>query len=127
MCIRDRKELSLPSTGIISPYRAQVIYMKKQVAEDEKLAALPLSINTIDAFQGQERDLIYISLVRSNGKGEIGFLKDYRRMNVAMTRARKKLIVFGDSATIGMDKFYGSFLDYCDKAGAYKTAWEYMQ
>ena len=73
------------------------------------------------------RDLIYISLVRSNGKGEIGFLKDYRRMNVAMTRARKKLIVLGDSATIGMDKFYGDFLDYCDKAGEYQTAWEYMQ
>lgn len=123
----QEKGLPLPSIGIISPYREQVIYMKKQVAEDEKLAALPLSINTIDAFQGQERDLIYISLVRSNGKGEIGFLKDYRRMNVAMTRARKKLVVFGDSATIGMDKFYGGFLDYCDKAGAYKTAWEYMQ
>jgi len=121
------QELELPSIGIISPYREQVIYMKKQIAEDEKLAALPLSVNTIDAFQGQERDLIYISLVRSNGKGEIGFLKDYRRMNVAMTRARKKLVVLGDSATIGMDKFYGAFLDYCDKAGAYKTAWEYMQ
>jgi len=123
----QEKEMSLPSIGIISPYREQVIYMKNQVAEDEKLASLPLSINTIDAFQGQERDLIYISLVRSNGKGEIGFLKDYRRMNVAMTRARKKLVVLGDSATIGMDKFYGGFLDYCDKAGAYKTAWEYMQ
>jgi len=123
----QKQEMTLPSIGLISPYREQVIYMKKQVAEDEKLATLPLSINTIDAFQGQERDLIYISLVRSNGKGEIGFLKDYRRMNVAMTRARKKLVVLGDSATIGMDKFYGGFLDYCDKAGAYKTAWEYMQ
>lgn len=123
----QEKEMPLPSIGIISPYREQVIYMKNQVAEDEKLAKLSLSINTIDAFQGQERDLIYISLVRSNGKGEIGFLKDYRRMNVAMTRARKKLVVLGDSATIGMDKFYGGFLDYCDKAGAYKTAWEYMQ
>lgn len=121
------KQMELPSIGIISPYREQVIYMKNHVEEDEKLAALPLSINTIDAFQGQERDLIYISLVRSNGKGEIGFLKDYRRMNVAMTRARKKLVVLGDSATIGMDKFYGDFLDYCDKAGEYKTAWEYMQ
>lgn len=123
----QEKELELPSIGIISPYREQVIYMKNHIAEDEKLATLPLSINTIDAFQGQERDLIYISLVRSNGKGEIGFLKDYRRMNVAMTRARKKLIVLGDSATIGTDKFYGGFLDYCDIAGEYKTAWEYMQ
>lgn len=125
--VYQTQEIDLPSIGIISPYREQVIYMKKFIASDEKLSALPLSINTIDAFQGQERDLIYISLVRSNGKGEIGFLKDYRRMNVAMTRARKKLIVIGDSATIGMDKFYSAFLDYCDQAGAYKTAWEYMQ
>ena len=123
----EEKQVELPSIGIISPYREQVVYMKNFVAEDEKLARLPLSINTIDAFQGQERDLIYISLVRSNGKGEIGFLKDYRRMNVAMTRARKKLIVLGDSATIGMDQFYSDFLDYCDKAGEYQTAWEYMQ
>ncbi len=123
----QKQEMDLPSIGIISPYREQVIYMKKQIAEDEKLTALSFSINTIDAFQGQERDVIYISLVRSNGKGEIGFLKDYRRMNVAMTRARKKLVVLGDSATIGMDKFYGNFLDYCEKAGEYKTAWEYMQ
>ncbi|MEM6319375.1 MAG: AAA domain-containing protein [Bacteroidota bacterium] len=120
-------ELPFPNIGIISPYREQVIHMRNQVLEDEKLSNLPLVINTIDAFQGQERDLIYISLVRSNGKGEIGFLRDYRRMNVAMTRARKKLVVLGDSATIGMDAFYGDFLDYCDKVGEYKTAWEYMQ
>lgn len=123
----QEQETELPSIGIISPYREQVIYMRKTIEEDERLAGLKLSINTIDAFQGQERDLIYISLVRSNGKGEIGFLKDYRRMNVAMTRARKKLIVIGDSATIGIDKFYGAFLDYCDGMGEYKTAWEYMQ
>lgn len=125
--IYQTAQMDLPSIGIISPYREQVIYMKERIAEDKKLAMLPLSVNTIDAFQGQERDVIYISLVRSNGKGEIGFLKDYRRMNVAMTRARKKLVVLGDSATIGMDKFYGAFLDYCDKMGEYKTAWEYMQ
>ena len=123
----EEKETQLPSIGIISPYREQVIHMRKIIEDDERLADLKLSINTIDAFQGQERDLIYISLVRSNGKGEIGFLKDYRRMNVAMTRARKKLIVIGDSATIGIDKFYGAFLDYCDGMGEYKTAWEYMQ
>ncbi|MEM1122076.1 MAG: AAA domain-containing protein [Bacteroidota bacterium] len=123
----EEKQIELPSIGIISPYREQVIFMKNFVVEDEKLSKISLSINTIDAFQGQERDLIYISLVRSNGKGEIGFLKDYRRMNVAMTRARKKLIVLGDSATIGMDQFYGDFLDYCDKVGEYQTAWEYMR
>ena len=86
-----------------------------------------LTINTIDGFQGQERDIIYISLVRSNTKNEIGFLSDYRRMNVAMTRARMLLVVIGDSATIGNNKFYESFLEYCEKNGRYQTAWEYMQ
>ncbi len=86
-----------------------------------------LSINTIDGFQGQERDVIYISLVRSNPKHEIGFLQDYRRMNVAMTRARMLLVVVGDSATIGNNKFYQAFLDYCAEHGGYRTAWEFMR
>ncbi len=116
----------LPSIGIISPYKEQVIHMREAVSEDKDLAHLPFDINTIDAFQGQERDVIYISLVRSNDKGEIGFLKDYRRMNVAMTRARKKLIIVGDSATLGSDNFYQNFMDYCDKIDAYRTAWEFM-
>lgn len=116
----------LPSIGIISPYREQTIHMKDMIAADPELSSLPLDINTIDAFQGQERDVIYISLVRSNGKNEIGFLKDYRRMNVAMTRAKKKLVIVGDSATLGNDKFYGDFLTYCENLDAYKTAWEYM-
>lgn len=117
----------LPSIALISPYREQVAYMKGVVEEDSKLAALSLNINTIDGFQGQEKDVIYISLVRSNGKGEIGFLSDYRRMNVAMTRARKQLIIVGDSATIGSSEFYQSFLEYCEKVGGYRTAWEYMR
>ena len=117
----------LPSIAIISPYREQVLHMQKAIEEDAGLAGLPLSINTIDGFQGQERDVVYISLVRSNGKSEIGFLKDYRRMNVAMTRARKKLVVVGDSATIGNDGFYEAFLIYCEKEGRYQTAWEYMR
>lgn len=117
----------LPSIAIISPYREQVLYMQKAIEEDAGLAGLLLSVNTIDGFQGQERDVVYISLVRSNGRGEIGFLKDYRRMNVAMTRARKKLVVVGDSATIGNDSFYEAFLNYCEREGAYRTAWEYMR
>lgn len=117
----------LPSIGIISPYKEQAVYIKNKLEEDEKLALLSITVNTIDAFQGQERDLVYISLVRSNDKSEIGFLKDYRRMNVAMTRAKKKLIVIGDSATIGTDKFYTAFLEYCEAHGDYKTAWEYMR
>jgi len=121
------QEVEMPSIGIISPYKEQAVYMRNQIEEDPLLEGTIFSVNTIDSFQGQERDIIYISLVRSNDKGEIGFLKDYRRMNVAMTRAKKKLVVIGDSATIGSDPFYSKFLDYCDKYGAYKTAWEYMQ
>lgn len=116
----------LPSIALISPYREQVVMMKQAVKEDAKLQGLPLTINTIDGFQGQERDVVYISLVRSNGKSEIGFLKDYRRMNVAMTRARHKLVIIGDSATIGGDAFYAAFLEYCDQHGSYRTAWEFM-
>ncbi|MEM1215002.1 MAG: AAA domain-containing protein [Bacteroidota bacterium] len=118
--------LPLPSIAIISPYREQVMRMKKAIPNDPQLADVPITVNTIDGFQGQERDVVYISLVRSNGKCEIGFLQDYRRMNVAMTRARKKLVVVGDSATIGQDKFYGKFLEYVEQNGNYRTAWEFM-
>ncbi len=120
-------ELAFPEIAIISPYREQVMYMKSEVEEDTILNELPLIIQTIDGFQGQEKDVVYISLVRSNGKGEVGFLNDYRRMNVALTRARKKLVVVGDSATIGSSEFYQDFLEYCDKNGSYRTAWDYMR
>ena len=80
----------------------------------------------MDSFQGQERDVIYISLVRSNDNGEVGFLADTRRMNVAMTRARKKLVIFGDSATIGQHPFYNSLLDYVNEINAYRSAFELM-
>ncbi len=120
-------EEEFPSVAIISPYREQVVLMKQWIEEDERLRALPIVVNTIDGFQGQEREVVYISLVRSNAKGEIGFLSDHRRMNVAMTRARKQLVVVGDSATIGNHGFYGNFLDYIDAHGTYQTAWEYMQ
>ena len=97
------------------------------LAEGNEFTDLPITVNTIDGFQGQERDIVCISLVRSNDKGEIGFLKDTRRMNVAMTRARKQLIVIGDSATVGSDPFYFAFLEYCEQEGVYRTAWEYMK
>jgi ATP-dependent RNA/DNA helicase IGHMBP2 len=120
----------LPSIGVLSPYREQVNYLETLFREDAQLSVLLtasiLSVNTIDGFQGQERDVIYISLVRSNDKHEIGFLQDYRRMNVAMTRARMVLVVIGDSATIGHNKFYQEFLDYCAEHGAYRTAWEFV-
>jgi superfamily I DNA and/or RNA helicase len=108
------------NAGIISPYREQVELLKKAA----ELAHL--DINTVDSFQGQERDIIYVSLVRSNPDGEIGFLKDYRRMNVAMTRARKKLVVIGDSATIGNDPFFSAFVQFCEERGFYRSAWELM-
>ncbi|MCS7036506.1 MAG: AAA domain-containing protein [Saprospiraceae bacterium] len=142
----DAAKLNLPSIGILSPYREQVLQLQTLFRDDAFLMPLlaqrastpdaitpfgrpePLiTITTIDGFQGQERDIIYISLVRSNPKGDIGFLQDYRRMNVAMTRARKMLVVLGDSATIGNNKFYQAFLDYCSRHGQYRTAWEWMR
>lgn len=117
----------IPSIALISPYREQVLHMQEIIEQDPKLSDLAISVNTIDAFQGQESDLVLISLVRSNEKGEIGFLKDYRRMNVAMTRAKKLLVITGDSATIGNDPFYGSMINYVEQHGEYKTGWEYMQ
>ncbi len=115
------------TVGIISPYKEQVQYLTQRVAEDEELKAFPahIAIKTIDGFQGQERDIIYISLVRSNDNREIGFLSDIRRMNVALTRAKKKLVVIGDSATLANHAFYKDFLDYADSINAYKTAWEF--
>ncbi len=113
------------SVGVIAPYKAQVSLLQdifKGVEED----GMNLSVNTIDSFQGQERDVIYISLVRSNEKGDIGFLSDVRRMNVAMTRAKKKLVVIGDSGTIGQNEFYASFLDYVNEINAYRSAFEFM-
>ncbi|RMG78717.1 MAG: AAA family ATPase [Bacteroidetes bacterium] len=117
-----------PSIAIISPYRAQCQRIEALFLEEETLRNCLdfVHINTIDAFQGQERDLVFISLVRSNEKCEVGFLSDYRRMNVAMTRAKKQLVIIGDSATIGPDPFYAEFLDYVEQHGTYRSAWEYM-
>jgi ATP-dependent RNA/DNA helicase IGHMBP2 len=83
-----------------------------------------ININTVDAFQGQERDVIAISFVRSNTKAEVGFLSDIRRTNVAMTRARKKLIMIGDSATLGSHPFYIDLLEFVQTNGFYKSAFE---
>jgi len=114
-----------PSIAIISPYREQVQFIQDHIKKDfDHYPDDDISVDTIDSFQGQERDVVYISLVRSNSEGEIGFLKDTRRMNVAMTRAKKKLVVIGDSATLGSFKFYSRFLDYCELHGCYATAGE---
>ena len=115
------------SVGVIAPYKAQVERLEA-LEEDAKVGERyqSFSINTVDAFQGQERDIIYISLVRSNDKGEIGFLSNTRRMNVALTRAKKKLVVVGDSATLGHYLFYYRFFGYIHEEGTYKSAYEWM-
>lgn len=113
--------------AILTPYRQQVQCLEELVAEDPALAGINLTIRTVDGFQGQEADAVYISLVRSNARGELGFLRDYRRMNVALTRARKLLVVAGDSATLGGDPFYQAFLTYCEEKASYQTAWNYLK
>lgn len=112
--------------GIITPYSAQVERLAKLAEVSEEISHLArfVTINTVDAFQGQERDIIAISFVRSNDKSEVGFLSDIRRTNVAMTRARKKLIMVGDSATLGTHSFYLELLDYVQQKGFYRSAWE---
>jgi predicted DNA helicase len=114
----EAEALKPTETAFISPYSGQV---------DAARELLPKALrsSTIDSFQGQEQTNIILSLVRSNDDGDIGFLKDYRRMNVAITRAREQLFVIGDSATIGADAFYNAFLNYVEKQGAYRTVWEF--
>jgi superfamily I DNA and/or RNA helicase len=100
--------------GVISPYRAQVQYLRKLLRKREYFKPFRhlISVNTVDGFQGQERDIIVISLVRSNDEGQIGFLRDLRRMNVAITRARMKLIILGDRGTLCRHPFYRKLWQY---------------
>jgi len=114
----DTASFDPSSTAFISPYGGQVVAAKE-------ILPATMRISTIDSFQGQEMETIILSLVRSNDEGIIGFLKDYRRMNVAITRAKEQLFVIGDSATIGGDAFYNSFLTYVEQYGLYKTVWEF--
>ena len=100
--------------GIISPYKAQVYYLRSLVKRDAFFKPLRslITIHTVDGFQGQERDVILISLVRANAEGKIGFLNDLRRMNVAMTRARMKLIILGNADTLSHHPFYRKLYAY---------------
>lgn len=115
------------SVGVISPYKRQVELLKEKVEEHPQYKSWPeqISVNTIDAFQGQERDIIFIGMVRSNPEGITGFLNETRRMNVAMTRARKKLVVIGDSATLSRQAFYDDFISFTQDNEAYRSAWEF--
>lgn len=103
--------------GIISPYKVQTQYLRQQIRKREEFRPFRqvISVNTVDGFQGQERDIILISLVRSNDNGQIGFLSDLRRMNVAMTRARMQLIIFGDKATLQHHAFYRKLIQYVER------------
>jgi ATP-dependent RNA/DNA helicase IGHMBP2 len=104
--------------AVISPYSAQVRLLR------ERILQLEVEIDSVDGFQGREKEVVIVSLVRSNLENEIGFLKDVRRMNVAMTRARRKLIVIGDSATITVHPFYQRMVTYFESIQAYHSVWE---
>ena len=120
-----RKVQELLETGlapgdiaVISPYGAQVRLLR------ERLSIAGLEVDSVDGFQGREKEAVVISLVRSNSEGEIGFLGDVRRMNVALTRARRKLLVVGDSATLSCNPFYARLLEYFEAVGGYRTVWD---
>ncbi len=117
-----------PSIAVISPYKHQVEVLKEFLSGAAELTSFEerITVNTIDSFQGQERDIVYISMTRSNTENVIGFLSDIRRMNVAMTRAKKKLVVVGDSATLSQLPFYGDFISYAQERDAYQSAWELL-
>ncbi|MEQ9377120.1 MAG: AAA domain-containing protein [Imperialibacter sp.] len=112
--------------GVIAPYKAQIELLREVLLEkglSQELMDL-IDVNTVDSFQGQERDSIFIGFTRSNEDGEIGFLKDIRRTNVAMTRARRQLIMIGDSATLGSNNFYNQLVEHCTATDAYQSAFE---
>ncbi|WP_448411457.1 AAA domain-containing protein [Limnohabitans sp.] len=124
----DEHQHTSLSIGVIAPYRAQINYLKDAIEDNEVLNGLllqrRLSVGTVDSFQGQERDIIAITLTRSNPQGEIGFLSDIRRMNVGMTRARRKLLLVGDSSTLCRHPFFVELLAYVKGVGGYRTAHE---
>lgn len=115
----EKDGINLEKTVLISPYSGQVMCAKETLPKE-------LKCSTIDSFQGQEKNTIIVSLVRSNNHGNIGFLKDYRRMNVAMTRAKSKLYLVGDSSTLSNDPFYSKLLDFLESIHAYKSVWEIL-
>lgn len=119
------------SIGLIAPYSAQVRRLRHLIFETYEFPNLKafadlITIDTVDGFQGQERDLMMISLTRSNEKGEIGFLADERRMNVAITRAKRKLILIGDSSTLAQNPFFDELIRYVETSGSYRSVWEFL-
>ena len=113
--------LTAADVAVITPYSGQVELLRRELA-----GLQGLEVDTVDGFQGREKEAVLVSLVRSNPEGEIGFLADIRRMNVAMSRARRHLWVTGDSATLARHPFYAAFSAYCEEQGAYDSAWSYL-
>jgi superfamily I DNA and/or RNA helicase len=109
--------VTIEQIGVITPYSAQVRLLRTLLPE-------AIEVNSVDGFQGREQECIVISLVRSNSNGEVGFLAETRRMNVALTRARRKLLVVGDSATVTAEPFFARLVDYWESIGAYHSVWE---
>ena len=107
--------------AVIAPYDAQVQRLRQLLAHHLDAG---LEVDTVDGFQGREKDAVVVSLVRGNDAGEVGFLADVRRMNVALTRARRKLVVVGDGATVSRHPFYAGFLEHAQATGAWRSAWE---
>jgi superfamily I DNA and/or RNA helicase len=117
--------------GLIAPYGAQVRLIRSIIFDSYDFPNLKsisdlMTIDTVDGFQGQERDLMMISLTRSNDRGEIGFLSEERRMNVALTRAKRKLVLIGDSSTLAVHPFFDSLLGYVEEKGGYRSVWEFL-
>ena len=106
--------------AVITPYNAQVDLLRRRFADVDGL-----EVDTVDGFQGREKEAVVISMVRSNERGEVGFLADQRRMNVAVTRARRHVALFGDSATLSMNAFLGALVEYANGSGEYRSAYEY--
>ena len=118
--VREHLDAGVPAEGIaiITPYSGQVRWLR------ELLTGTGVEIDSVDGFQGREKEVVILSFVRSNPEGELGFLKDIRRTNVAMTRAKRKLLMIGDSATLANEPFYQRLLTFCETLGAYSTVWE---
>jgi ATP-dependent RNA/DNA helicase IGHMBP2 len=131
--LKELKSLGVknPDIGVISPYNAQVNLIKKQIRhhypeEQDILGRHPkIEVSTVDGFQGREKEIIIISMVRSNPKGEIGFLSNERRMNVAVTRAKRLCVLIGDSGTVGKNKFLGDLMTYFKENGSVRSAFDY--
>jgi superfamily I DNA and/or RNA helicase len=119
--VRELLDAGLPASelAVIAPYSAQVALLR------DRLGTSDIEIDTVDAFQGREKEAVLLSLTRSNRRGELGFLNDLRRMNVAITRARRHLFVVGDSGTIAQHPFYQRFIEHAEGAGGYRSTWEW--